>query len=156
MRNSDIVYNLIGRDYSTKNFSLDQVHVEGAARIARICREEGVPTFVHVSALGASTEAPSVWLQSKAKGEAAVKKANPNAIIVRPGWMYGHEDRFLNMIGSLTSEWPRFFLLGKHPVSEAVMRPIYVGDVARSLHQLSKYSGLDAELIELYGYQTSL
>ena len=27
VRHSDIVYNLIGRDYSTKNFDLDDVHV---------------------------------------------------------------------------------------------------------------------------------
>ncbi|CAG8788720.1 11822_t:CDS:2, partial [Racocetra persica] len=59
VRHSDIVYNLIGRDHETRNFTFEQVHVEGAARIAKISREAGV------SALNANKNPPSKFFSSK-------------------------------------------------------------------------------------------
>lgn len=84
---------------SIRNFTFDQVHVEGAARIARICREEGVSKLVHVSALNADKSSSSNFLRTKALGEEAVKQEFPDATIVRPASMYGHEDRFWNRLG---------------------------------------------------------
>lgn len=48
---SNVVINLVGRDWETKNFKFNDVHVEGAKRIARISREMGVERLIHVSAL---------------------------------------------------------------------------------------------------------
>lgn len=59
MRHSNVVVNLVGRDWETHNFSFDTVHVEGAARVARIARECGVEKLIHVSSLNAS-EHPEV------------------------------------------------------------------------------------------------
>jgi NADH dehydrogenase (ubiquinone) 1 alpha subcomplex subunit 9 len=59
MRHSNVVINLTGRDWETRNFSFDAVHVDGAARIARIARECGVEKLVHVSSLNIS-EHPEV------------------------------------------------------------------------------------------------
>lgn len=56
---SDIVINLVGRDWETKNFSFDDVHVKGARTIARLAKEAGVEKFIHVSALNA-TSSPEV------------------------------------------------------------------------------------------------
>lgn len=145
------MYNLVGRDHPTRNFSLKQVHEDGPARIARICAEEGVPRLIHLSALGASADSKSAFLAAKAAGEAAVRAAFPSATIVRPGWMFGFEDRFLNMIASFTSEWPRKFLLGRHPVTDAVVHPIYVGDVARALQKIAHVDGLEGRDVELIG-----
>lgn len=48
---SNVVINLVGRDWETKHFKFNDVHVEGARRIARISREMGVERLIHVSAL---------------------------------------------------------------------------------------------------------
>lgn len=56
---SNVVINLVGRDYETKCFDFNKVHVEGARKLARIAKECGVETFIHVSSLNAS-ENPEV------------------------------------------------------------------------------------------------
>lgn len=58
----------------------------------------GVARFVHVSHLNANAESPSAFLRSKAEGEEAVRRAFEGATIVRPGPMFGHEDRLLNQM----------------------------------------------------------
>lgn len=60
----------------------------------------GVSRFVHVSHLNADENSPSAFLRTKAEGEALVKRAFEGATIVRPGPMYGHEDRLLNQMAS--------------------------------------------------------
>lgn len=98
VRHSSIVYNLVGRNYETKNFSFNDVHVDGAARIAAAAREAGVPRLVHVSHLNASADSPSAFYRSKAAGEEAVLREFERPVIVRPGPYYGYEDKFLNNI----------------------------------------------------------
>lgn len=54
---SNVVVNLIGRDYETKNFKFDDVHVKGARTLARLCRETpSVERFIHVSCLTANPD----------------------------------------------------------------------------------------------------
>lgn len=61
MKYSNVVVNLIGRDWETKNFTYEDVNVEGAQRIARIARECGVERLIHVSDLSCC-ENPTVNL----------------------------------------------------------------------------------------------
>jgi NADH dehydrogenase (ubiquinone) 1 alpha subcomplex subunit 9 len=81
-----------------RNFDFNDVHVSGARRLARIAQLSGVDRFIHLSHLNASADSPSKFYRTKFEGEQAVKEAFPTATIVRPGWMYGHEDRLLNTI----------------------------------------------------------
>lgn len=86
-------------DRFIRNFTFDAVHVDGARALAEISAEHGVGKFIQVSALNASEDSTSKFLRTKAKGEKAVREVFADATVVRPGTMYGHEDRFLNRIG---------------------------------------------------------
>lgn len=81
-----------------RNFSFDDVHVIGARRLARISHAAGVSRFIHVSHLNAAPDSDSAYYRTKYAGEIAVREGFPESTIVRPGWMYGHEDRLLNTI----------------------------------------------------------
>lgn len=98
LRHSDTVINLTGRNYETKNFTFQDVHVDGARRIAEAAQAAGVARLIHISHLSANPESPSGFLRTKALGEDAVRRAFPGATVVRPATMFGHEDRFLNKI----------------------------------------------------------
>ncbi|KAJ3286248.1 hypothetical protein HK104_009126 [Borealophlyctis nickersoniae] len=148
VRHSDVVYNLMARDYPTKNFTFEQVNVDGARRVARICREQGVSKLIHISALNADENSPSHFLRTKALGEKAVREEFPDAIIVRPASMYGQEDRFWNRIGWFI-KWIHVLPLFNH--GRTRMRPVYVGDVAEVLARLMKDEKLVGKTVELYG-----
>lgn len=79
-----------------RNFSYSAVHTDASARIARICADVGVGRYVQVSHLNASHDSESVFYRTKAEAEDKVKEAFPEATVIRPGPMYGHEDKLLN------------------------------------------------------------
>ncbi|CEQ39765.1 SPOSA6832_01313, partial [Sporobolomyces salmonicolor] len=127
LRHSDTVYNLVGRDYTTKNFDFNDVHVSGARRIARIASLSGVSRLIHVSHLNAAHDSASAFYRSKFEGENAVKEAFEDATIVKPGWMFGHEDRLLNTLAVS----PSVFRVNH---GETKIAPVHVLDVASALN----------------------
>ncbi|TEB39924.1 NADH dehydrogenase [Coprinellus micaceus] len=138
LRHSDIVYNLVGRDYPTKNFSFEDVNVLGPERIARIAREEGVSRFIQLSHLNADPDSASKFYATKAEGESRVKELFPNATFVRPSQMFGYEDKLLTNIAI----WPIWWKLNN---GETKIRPVHVLDVAQALSSLltmHKHSGV--------------
>lgn len=83
-----------------RNFKFQDVHVAGAAKLAMMAEALGVSRFIHVSHLNADANSPSAFLRTKAEGEEVVKKAFDGATIVKPGPLFGHEDRLLNQMAS--------------------------------------------------------
>ncbi|CAH2063430.1 unnamed protein product, partial [Iphiclides podalirius] len=139
VRYSNVVINLIGRDYETKNFKYMDVHVEGPRRIARICREMGVDRFIHVSYLNAEEnpkplvmKKPSMYKISKYLGECAVKEEFPTATIFRASDIYGSEDRFLRSIASGWRSHGHLLPVYKNGM-ETVKQPVFVSDVAQGI-----------------------
>jgi dTDP-4-dehydrorhamnose reductase len=94
-----------------------RVNAIGAAVIAKACADSDLP-LLHISSDyvfdgskgSAYTEddpiAPlSVYGQSKAEGEQAVRRLNPKHLILRTAWLYGvHGQNFLKMILRLAAE----------------------------------------------------
>ncbi|KAJ2746188.1 Protein-lysine N-methyltransferase efm5 [Coemansia sp. BCRC 34301] len=144
VRYSDIVINLIGRDYETKNFSFDQVHIEGAQRIADISREAGVSRLIHMSSINAKTNAHSQALVAKAFGEQRVCEHFPGANIVRSATMYGYEDELLNNIG----RFKHFYLTVNS--AQQKLRPVCVSDIAHAIGIIRDNEDTVGQTYELY------
>ncbi|KAG9290881.1 hypothetical protein G9A89_011031 [Geosiphon pyriformis] len=145
VKHSDIVYNLIGRDYETKNFSFEAVHIDGAIEIAKAARDHGVSRLVHVSALNANENSSSKFYRTKAIGEKRVKEIFPDVTIVRPARIYGIEDRFLNRIAAGSG----FEFLIRN--GDSKMYPVNVLDVAHALEIMQKSESTIGETYELFG-----
>ncbi|KAJ3375042.1 hypothetical protein GGF31_005764 [Allomyces arbusculus] len=148
VRNSDVVYNLVGRDYETKNYTFENVHVDAARHIARIAREEGVGSLVQMSHINANENSPSGFFKTKAQAEVAAREEFPDVTIVRSADIYGHEDHtMLNLIGWLSN----FPALPVPNGGKTIRRPVHVSDVATVLAGIAFDSTAAGKTYELYG-----
>lgn len=144
VKHSNVVINLIGRDWETPNFTFDEVHVEGARRLARISREMGVERFIHLSALNLSPQPDPIllstgsqYLRSKYFGELAVREEFPEATIIRPSDIYGQEDRFLRLYASNWRHQMRGVPLWKNG-EQTEKQPVFISDVAQAIVNAAK------------------
>nr|XP_023025004.1 NADH dehydrogenase [ubiquinone] 1 alpha subcomplex subunit 9, mitochondrial isoform X1 [Leptinotarsa decemlineata]XP_023025010.1 NADH dehydrogenase [ubiquinone] 1 alpha subcomplex subunit 9, mitochondrial isoform X2 [Leptinotarsa decemlineata] len=137
---SNVVVNLVGRDWETKNFKFDDVHVDGARRLARLAKKSGVERFIHLSALNASEnpetagilKGGSKFLASKARGEKAVLEEFPEATIFRPADVYGQEDKFVRYYAHSWRRNGQYFPLW-HKGEKTEKQPVFIGDVATGI-----------------------
>lgn len=154
---SNVVINLVGRDWETRNFKFDDVHVEGARRLARISREAGVDKFIHLSSLNASSNPEphvlkkgSKFLKSKWAGEQAVLEEFPNAVIIRPSDIYGQEDRFLRYYSHI---WRRQFRAMPlwYKGERTFKQPVFVSDLAQAIVNIAKDPTIKGEIYQAVG-----
>jgi len=128
LEGQDAVVNLIAILHGSQR-QFTEVHVEWPRRLAVACREAQTRRLIHVSALGVESPEPSLYSQSKAEGEAALKSILPKCTILRPSVIFGEEDRFLNTFERLQRLAP-FVPLA---CSDAKFQPVWVEDVAQAL-----------------------
>ena len=153
---ADAVVNLVGVLYQRGRRTFEALHVDGAGRVARACTAAGVPTLVHVSALGADGDSPSAYARSKAAGEDAVHEGFPMAVILRPSVVFGPEDGFFNLFGWLAMVSPILpYFTDIVPRTEGGggprFQPVSVGDVATAVYRAATQRGHGAEIYELGG-----
>lgn len=128
---------MIGKDNATHhitgdvNYSLEETLVNIPRRIAKIAKKSGVGAFIHVSALAANPNSISTWSRLKALGEDAVREEFPDAIIVRPATVFGHEDKFLNRV-ALAIEHAPFIPMLNNGINK--VQPVNVTDVSAAIH----------------------
>lgn len=118
---SDAVINLVGAFDD-----MYAVQANGAGHVAAAAKAAGARALVHVSAIGADSEGASAYGRSKGDGEAAVRKAFAEAVILRPSILFGREDNFINRFATMI----RFLPVIPVIAPQAKFQPIYVGDVA--------------------------
>ncbi len=129
------VVNLVGVLHSRpgKPYGPDfaRAHVELPRRLVAAARRHGIGRIVHVGALGASDDAPSEYLRSKAAGEAEIRAAAPDVgwTILRPSVIFGPGDHFLNLFAGLLKYMPLLPMGG----AKSRLQPVYVEDVAELL-----------------------
>ena len=128
----DAVINLVGILHGDQGQPYGKrfrsAHVDLPRRIAAASAAAAVPRLLHMSALGVSADAPSMYLRSKAAGEAALREAAGTAAVTvfRPSVIFGRDDRFLNLFARMQEFLP-LIALGR---PDARLQPVHVEDVA--------------------------
>ena len=125
---SDAVVNCVSVLQESGRQTFEALNGSGAGRVARIAAEEGVGTFVHLSALGADLKSDSDSARTKAKGEQGILAVFPSAMILRPSVIFGSEDQFFNRFADLTKLSPILPIVG----GKSSFQPVYVDDVAQA------------------------
>ncbi|KAI9670090.1 MAG: NADH-ubiquinone oxidoreductase 40 kDa subunit [Trizodia sp. TS-e1964] len=144
VRHSDVVYNLIGRTYPTKNFTYEDVHVEGATRIAEAVAKYDVDRFIHVSSYNANEDSPSEFFRTKGQGEEVVRDIFPETTIVRPAPMFGFEDKLLNKLAGIKNLVTSNHMLERY-------WPVHAIDVGHALEIMLQDDLTASKTFELYG-----
>ena len=143
-RGKQAVVNLVGILHG----DFERAHVQLPRAVVAACRARGVKRLIHMSALGASSAAPSEYLRSKALGERVVLDAADLAVTVfRPSVIFGPEDAFLNTFACLA----RYFFVLPIACPQARFQPVHVGDVARAMSRALDDADSHGKVYELAG-----
>ena len=126
----DAVVNLVAILHGD-SFEFQRVHVDLVRKVVRACTDAGVPRVVHVSALGAAPDAPSMYQRTKAAGEALVQGSGLDWTVLRPSVMFGEGDKFLTVFARLQKIFPIVPLAG----ADTLFQPVWVGDVVNAIVQ---------------------
>ncbi|CAI6095443.1 unnamed protein product [Clonostachys chloroleuca] len=144
VRHSDVVYNLVGRDYPTKNFTLEDVHVEGTERIVEAVAKYDVDRYIHVSSHNADPNSPSEFFATKGRGEQIARSIFPETTIVRPAPIFGFEDNLLLKLASALN------LVTSNHLQEQFW-PVHSIDVGIALEKILYDDSTAGQTFELYG-----
>ncbi|MGH0130899.1 UNVERIFIED_CONTAM: hypothetical protein FKN15_059620 [Acipenser sinensis] len=65
LAHSNVVINLVGREWETSNYRFEDTHVNIPKEIARAAKEAGIEKFIHMSHLNADIRSSSKYLRTK-------------------------------------------------------------------------------------------
>jgi uncharacterized protein YbjT (DUF2867 family) len=151
------VVNAVSLYMESGQLTFHTVHVEGAARVARLAREAGVKRLVHVSGIGSDTKSTSPYIRSRGEGDRVVREALPTTTLIRPSVMFGRGDAFVSPIAAMLRRLPVFPLFGG---GQTRLQPAYVEDVAEAITRATRelHSGMCYELggPRVYTYRSLL
>ena len=145
-RSKDAVINLVG----ILNGNFERAHVTLTANAIAACKAASVSRYVHMSALGASENGPSLYQKTKAKADALVRASGLDFTIFAPSVVFGRGDSFLTkfagMVGFLPPLVPMML-----PGAGAKFQPVWVDDVARAFVESLRNESTYGQRYELVG-----
>ena len=128
---SSLLINLVGilqsRLGNPWGIDFENAHVKLTSNLVEAAQKVGCSKIIHISALGSSENAPSMYLRSKAASEKILSTSNLNTIILRPSVVFGPGDKFLTMFAKMHRFLP-FIPLASY---NALFQPIFVGDLVK-------------------------
>jgi uncharacterized protein YbjT (DUF2867 family) len=128
MAQHDVVINLIAILHGSEA-TFHKAHVQLPQVISQACQQSGLKRLIHISALGASLQGPSLYQRSKAQGEAVLQQAGLDLTLLQPSVIFGADDKFLNLFAQLQQVAPVVPLAGASTRFQAV----WVEDVAAAV-----------------------
>jgi NADH dehydrogenase len=132
LNQSGIVINLVGilhdKMGSPYGPGFKKNHVDLTNRLIQSMKSFALRRYLHMSALGADENGPSMYQRSKGAAEKLVQQSGLDWTIFRPSVVFGRDDNFINMFAKLQKIAPVLPLGG----ANARFQPVYVEDVARA------------------------
>lgn len=122
-------------------------HVDLPKNIITAMQLTGLKRYLHMSALGADANGPSMYQRSKGDGELAVKASNLDWTIFRPSVIFGAQDQFINLFSKLTKLLPLMPLANY----QAKFQPVSVDDVAAAFVKALKLPQTIRQSYDLVG-----
>ena len=127
---ADAVVNMVGILAESGAQKFGALQAELPQRIGQVASQHHHQAVVHLSAIGADPQSPSLYAQTKAAGEAGLKAAFPKAVVLRPSVIFGPRDNFFNRFAAMAQIAPALPLPGGGHMR---MQPVYVEDVASAI-----------------------
>jgi uncharacterized protein YbjT (DUF2867 family) len=148
---ADAVVNLVGilqgRRGEPYGPEFARAHVELPRKVAAACEAKGVRRLVQMSAIGADSEGPSMYLRSRGDGEKAIRDSGLDWTIFRSSVVFGPEDNLLNQFAFLERMFPIIPLA----CADAQFQPVFVGDVAKAIVNVLDLDAANGMTYELAG-----
>jgi NADH dehydrogenase len=148
---ADAVINLVGilqgRRGDPYGPEFAKAHVELPRKIVAACESKGVRRLLHMSAIGADPQGPSMYLRSRGDGEKVIRDSALATTIFRSSVVFGPEDNLLNQFAFLERMFPVIPLA----CADAQFQPVFVGDVAKAIVNVLDLDAASGRVYELAG-----
>jgi NADH dehydrogenase len=145
----DAVINLVGIIYERGADTFERVHNQGTRNLVVAARENGVKSFVQMSALGARPANASAYYTTKFAGEEEVRNSEIPYVVLRPSLIVGHGSAFLKQMAEVMRAAPLF-----RPVpgtGRYRFRPVHVDDVVECFAQSLTNPAAAGQTVDLVG-----
>ena len=145
---NDICINLIGILYEKKSGNtFRNIHTVFPTLLAKLCKQNNLKRFIHLSALGINDAVDSDYAKSKLDGEEKILKFFPLATILRPSVVYSVDDNFTTTFMTILNRLPLFPL---YYSGNTKFAPIHCSDLTDTIyHIISK--NIHTSIIECVG-----
>jgi len=129
---NDVVINLVGVLHAKQMLpygpEFQGAHIDIPKSIIQSMQQFGLKRYIHMSALGADKNGPSMYLRSKGVAEELVQNSGLDWTIFRPSVIFGPDDNFINMFGKLQKYFPVMPLSG----AGNLFQPVAIKDVVEA------------------------
>ena len=146
----DICINLIGILYEKKGSSFRNIHTLFPSLLAKLCKQNNLKHFIHLSALGINEAKDSDYARSKLEGEREILKNFPLSTILRPSVVYSVDDNFTTNFMTLLTRLPVFPLYYN---GKTKFMPIHSSDLVDIIHNVIS-ENVYSQIIECVGPET--
>jgi NADH dehydrogenase len=130
LEGADAVINCVGLYVETRESAFRDVHLEGARKVAEIAKAQKVRSLIHVSGIGVGGGSASAYIRARTEGEDAVRRAFPEATILRPSAMFSRDGAFFGVLEAIVRHLPIIPMFGD---GSTRLQPVYVSDVAEAV-----------------------
>jgi len=145
---AETVYHLVGIIVETKTSSFEKTVVEGTRNVVTACRGAGVKKLMYLSAMGTSSQARTLYHQTKYRAEQAVLSSQLDYVIFRPSVVYGLGDGFVSMLKRIVEKSYITPVVGD---GRYRLQPVYIDDLVSALVQGLTVPQASGQIIEIGG-----